>query len=87
MPSGIGFWLDPRSGALHRVTTHNDWMIDTNNQKKIGLGPTEVGVLDNLDPVKEIDEIRMVGVMWGLIRIRDYGTFDARWLMMGCMRT
>jgi len=73
MPSGPGFWLDPSNSVLHKVTTHNDWMIVTNNQKQIGLGPTEVSVLDNLDPVKEIDEIRMVGVMSGLIRIRDYG--------------
>lgn len=48
-------------------------MIDTNNQKTISLRPTEVEVLDSLDPVKELDEIRMVGVMSGLIRIRDYG--------------
>ena len=73
MKSGSGFWLDARNSVLHQVVTHNDWMIDTNNQKTIGLGPTEVGVLDNLDPAKEIDEIRMIGVMSGLIRIRDYG--------------
>ena len=72
MPTGPRFWLDPRSGALHKVTTYNDWMIDTNNQKKIGHRPTEVEVLDSLDPVKELDEIRMVGVMAGLVRFRDY---------------
>ncbi len=72
MPTGPGYWLDPRSGALHLVTTHNDWLLVPENQKKAGLGPTEVAVLDNLDPVQEIDEIRMVGVMAGLIRIRDY---------------
>ena len=72
MPIGPGYWLDPRSGALHHVTTHNDWLLVPENQKKAGLGPTEVGVLNSLDPVQEIDEIRMVGVMAGLIRIRDY---------------
>ena len=72
MPTGPGFWLDPRNGALHRVTTHNDWLIDPQNQKKVGLTPTQIEVLATLDPVKEIDEIRMVGVMARLIRIRDY---------------
>jgi hypothetical protein len=72
MPTGPGFWLDPRTGALHRVTTHNDWLLVPENQKKAGLGPTKVGVLNSLDPVREIDEIRMVGVRAGLIRIRDY---------------
>jgi len=72
MPTGPGFWLDRRTGALHRVTTHNDWLLIPENQKKAGLGPTKVGVLNRLDPVREIDEIRMVGVRVGLIRIRDY---------------
>ena len=73
MPSGPGFWLDRRSGVLHEVATHNDWLLDPNNQKKVVLGPTEVGVLNSLDPVKEIDEIRVIGCQAGLIRIRDYG--------------
>jgi len=72
MPVGHGYWLEPRSGALYLVTTHNDWLLDPENQTKIGLGPEKVGVLNSLDPVKEIDEIRMVGVMAGLVRIRDY---------------
>jgi len=73
MPTGPGFWLDPRNGALHRVTTHNDWLLDPENQKKVGLTTKQIEVLATLDPAKEIDEIRMIGVMSGLIRIRDYG--------------
>ena len=73
MPTGPGFWLDPSNGVLHRVVTHNDWLLDPKNQAKVGLTPKQVRVLESLDAVREIDEIRMVGVMSGLIRIRDYG--------------
>ena len=73
MPSGPGFWLDPRSGVLHRVTTHNDWLLDERNQAVVNLTPTQVCVLLSLDPAIELDEIRMIGVMAGLIRFRDYG--------------
>jgi len=72
MPTGPGFWLEPRSGALHRVVTHDRWMLDPKNQAKVCLTPEQVRVLESLDPVREIDEIRMIGVMSGLIRIRDY---------------
>jgi len=72
MSSGPGFWLNLKDGALHRVTTHNDWLLDPQNQKKVGLTTKQVEVLVTLDPVKQIDEIRMVGVMHGLVRFRDY---------------
>ena len=71
MPTGKGFWLDPKTGQLHRVTTHNDWLLDARNQEKAGLSPAQVQVLNLLAPSAE-DEIRMVGVMAGLIRLRDY---------------
>lgn len=72
MPSGPGYWLDPRSGTLHEVTTHNDWLLVPENQAKVGLSAREICVLNGLDPLHAIDEIRMVGVIAGLIRIRDY---------------
>lgn len=71
MPSGRGYWLDRRNGALHEVTTHNDWLLDPENQAEVGLSPGQIRILEKLDPVREIDEIRMVGVIAGLIRIRD----------------
>ena len=72
MPSGPGFWLDPRTSQLHRVTTHNDWLLVPENQNKVGLSSHQRQVLASFDPIREIDEIRMVGVMHGLVRIRDY---------------
>ena len=72
MNAGRGYWLDAKNGALYRVTTHNDWLLNLRNQEKVRLTPKQVEVLGFLDPVKEIDEIRMVGVMAGLVRLRDY---------------
>lgn len=72
MPSGRGFWLDPRTNALYEVATHNDWLLDPENQRRVGLSPDQVRVLASLDPVREIDEIRMVGLLAGLVRLRDY---------------
>jgi len=71
MPSGPGYWLVPSDGTLHTVVTHNDWLLDPANQAKVGLTQKQARVLKSLDPVTEIDEIRMVGVLAGLIRIRD----------------
>lgn len=72
MPSGPGYWLDPKRDTLHRVSTHNDWLLVAENQQAIGLSPLQIAVLAGFDPAREIDEIRMIGVMHGLIRIREY---------------
>lgn len=73
MKSGPGFWLDPDTECVYQVeTTHNDWMLCSENQQKIGLPAQHVEALETLDPIREIDEIRMVGVIFGLIRVRDY---------------
>lgn len=73
MYTGPGFWLDPRDDSLYRVTTHNDWMLESANQAEVHLTPVQIQVLESLDSTTEIDEIRMVAVMAGLVRIRDYG--------------
>ena len=69
---GPGYWLDRTTKALHRVDTHNDWLLRANNQQAVSLNPRYVSVLSTLDPQQEIDEIRMIGVRAGLIRFRDY---------------
>jgi hypothetical protein len=72
MPSGPGYWFDPTRDRLYRVTTHNDWLLLPQNQAAVGLTDKEKRVLASLDPDRQIDEIRMVGVMHGLIRFREY---------------
>jgi len=72
MESGPGYWLDPRDGEVYEVDTHNDWLLRSENQQQLELPSRYVQVLNALDPIREIDEIRMVGVMFGVIRVRDY---------------
>ena len=72
MQTGPGYWLIPDTGELSRVeTTHDAWLLVSANQRIIGLTPSKIRVLDGLDPQRDLDEIRMVGVRPGLIRIRD----------------
>lgn len=72
MESGPGYWLDPRDGEVYEVDTHNDWLLRSENQQQLELPSRYIEVLNSLDPIREIDEIRMVGVMFGIIRVRDY---------------
>ena len=72
MQSGPGYWLVPKTGNVYQVeTTHDRWLLVSANQKTVGLTPTEIGVLSGLDPQRDLDEIRMVGLRAGVIRIRD----------------
>jgi len=74
MASGPGYWLDLHDGTLHRVSTHDDWLLDPENQQKVRLAEGQVEALTSFDRVTEIDQIRMVGLLAGLVRIRDYRT-------------
>lgn len=72
MTDGPGYWLDPRTDTVFRVeTTHDAWLLDPANRAKVGLTPKQGRVIDSLDPRSQIDEIRMVAVLAGLIRVRD----------------
>jgi hypothetical protein len=72
MHSGPGYWLAPDTGSVYQVeTTHDSWLLASANQQTVGLTPSESRVLNSLDPQRDFDEIRMVGVWAGLIRIRD----------------
>ena len=67
MPRSFGFWLNPKTGESHSVTTHQDWILD--NAALLGVQDTVHG----LDPHRDEDRIRIVGCQAGLVRIRDYG--------------
>ena len=71
MPQGKGYWLEPQTGTLYEVETHDRWLLAPKNQVTVGLTPTQVRVLQSLDPVREIDEIRLCGCLAGLVRLRD----------------
>jgi len=67
MPRSFGFWLDPTTGQVHEVRTHQDWLLE--NASLVGLEDAVVG----FDPQQDQDAIRLIGVRAGLVRIRDYG--------------
>ena len=69
-----GYWLEPTTGELFEVTTHDEWLLIPDNQQRAGLSAAARKLLPTFDRQKEIDEIRMVGVMSGLIRLREYRT-------------
>lgn len=69
---GPGYFLNPDTGKLVRVTTHDAWIRDWNNAQSIGLHRAAYDKLMQL-PATDIDGIRMVALDHGLVRIRRYG--------------
>jgi hypothetical protein len=72
---GPGYWLNPTPRTCVRVaTSHNEWLRDKNNVKSIGLLES---VYDEImeQPETAIDEIRMVGLRNGLVRMREHARY------------
>lgn len=69
---GDGFWLDPKSGQHWKVTTHDAWILNVENARLVGISASEHERLTSLNPVRDVDEIRLAGIMAGLVRIRSY---------------
>lgn len=80
---GKGFWLDPDDNTMYPVAKFRDrhewWLLDADNQRKVNLRPNTIAALDELkakamEPGTAVpaDEIRLIGVKAGLIRIRDF---------------
>ena len=66
---GAGHWINPKTGQCLQVTTHNDWIRDATNAKSIGL-PDEIYLQIMLLPDTAIDQIRILALRGGLVRIR-----------------
>ncbi|HBJ34210.1 MAG TPA: hypothetical protein DDZ51_05480 [Planctomycetaceae bacterium] len=69
---GDGFWLDPKSGQHWKVTTHDAWILNGENALLVGISASEHERLTSLNPVRDVDEIRLAGIRVGLVRIRSY---------------
>ena len=69
---GEGWWLNPTNDKCFAVgSTHNDWIRDPQNATRIGLPQDIYEHVMKLSP-NQADEIRVLCVMAGLVRIRDY---------------
>ncbi|MGO9115278.1 MAG: hypothetical protein ACLP9L_39195 [Thermoguttaceae bacterium] len=66
---GAGHWLNPTTGQCEQVTTHNDWIRDETNADSIGLAEDLYRQIMLL-PDTAIDQIRILALRGGLVRIR-----------------
>lgn len=83
---GKGFWLDPDDNAVYPVDAyrnrHEWWLLDADNQRKVNLRQNTIDALNKLkvqadDAITNggavpADEIRMIGLRAGMIRVRDW---------------
>ena len=72
MAQGNGYWINGRTGQYAKVTRHEQWLKDEKNLTAFGLTDL-IPVLApyNAFNPQQTDEIRMIGLRAGLIRIRD----------------
>ena len=68
---GAGHWLNPKTGQCAKVTTHNDWIRVEQNAMNIGLSDDLYRQIMAL-PETAIDDIRIVALQGGLVRIRQH---------------
>ena len=67
-----GYWLKPDTGECVRVaTTHDEWVRDRKNADRLGLPPEVYAEIMHYPPTS-IDEIRILAVKCGLVRIREH---------------
>jgi hypothetical protein len=74
---GPGYWLNPDTGQCVRVaTTHDEWVRNEANAEGIGLSQAAHQKIMQYPPTA-IDEIRMVAVQAGLVRIREHERYTS----------
>jgi hypothetical protein len=69
---GDGYWLDPKTDQFWKVTTHDAWILNPENARMVGVTSSELQRISGLNPVRDVDEIRLAGIKVGLVRIRSY---------------
>ena len=74
---GAGYWLNPDTGQCVRVaTTHDEWVRDRGNAEGIGLPEAAYDAIMQY-PATAVDEIRLVVLNWGLVRIREHPRYTS----------
>ena len=72
-----GFSLEPDTGECVRVaTTHDEWVRDPKNADDLGL-PPEVYAAIMRHPPTAVDEIRILAVKCGLVRVREHPRYTS----------
>jgi hypothetical protein len=69
---GAGYWLNPETGMCVQVaTTHDAWVREWANAENLGLSVSAFDEIIRFPPTA-LDEIRLVAVRSGLVRIREH---------------
>ena len=72
-----GYWLNPNTGKCVRVdTTHDAWVRDRTNIENIGLPQAAYDAVMEF-PETAIDEIRLVALDYGLVRVREHPRYTS----------
>lgn len=72
---GAGYWLNPDTGKCVQVrTTHDEWVRDNENARSLGIPQW---VYDEImrHPPTAIDEIRVLALHCGLVRMREHPNY------------
>lgn len=74
---GRGYWLEWRTGRFDEVYRHDLWLCTPENAKRFNVPPPIIAELSKLHPFKDEDQIRILGLKAGLVRLRDQGNYFA----------
>jgi len=76
MPLGIGIWYNPHTNKPFVINaTHEQWLLSAQNAADLGLSQSARELLKtkSLKKADDIDEIRMIAIVDGMVRIRESG--------------
>lgn len=73
MPMGVGVWLNPRTMDWVKVSRHEISLHDEETARELGLPEKVIEDIQKLNPYQDVNEIRILGVKHGLVRMRDNG--------------
>jgi hypothetical protein len=65
-----GYWLKPDDGKCVKITTHDAWVRDAKNAEDLGI-PADVYAEIMRYPEDAQDEIRILALRCGLVRVRE----------------
>jgi len=77
--SGRGFWLNPLNGKWAEVRRHELAMQNSALLKHLGVESSVIDVAQGISPFSRVgeNELRLLGIRSGLIRVRDQGRYVA----------
>jgi len=71
---GAGYWLNYKDGHLVQVDSHDMWISNRENAHSIGINEW---IYDKITNSSDIDEIRLLALYNGLVRIREYPRYTS----------